>query len=287
MRTAWINHLRKAAADDSRIFLVVGDLGFSVVEGFANEFPDRFLNAGVAEQNMIAVAAGLAKVGFRVFVYSIGNFVTMRCLEQIRNDVCLHGLAVYVVTVGGGFMYGPLGPTHHLTEDIAVMRVMPGMRVFVPFCGSSVRRVVEEVVAGDGPAYIRLGRRGVEIEAVEHNGLTLIRRGDSAGESKAVVSVGQLAAETLEYASGLQADLFALCRLKPLPRDDLVSLFSSYREIIVVEDHQIEGGAYSALSEFAGRLGVIGVRGFAMMGGREKDLRGMLMHRVRREVDER
>src|SRR5476651_2646056 len=132
MRTAFINQLVLEARKNPRVFLVVGDLGFSVVEPFATEFPDRYLNAGVAEQNMTAVAAGLAAEGYHVFTYSIANFPTLRCLEQIRNDVCYHNLPVTVVAVGGGLAYGNLGYSHHGVQDIAVMRSLPNITVLAP-----------------------------------------------------------------------------------------------------------------------------------------------------------
>src|SRR6184192_4584852 len=122
----------KLAERDSRVFLIVGDLGFGVTEPFAQRFPERYLNAGVAEQNMTGIAAGLALSGKIVFTYSIGNFPTLRCLEQIRNDICYHHANVKVVAVGGGFAYGALGMTHHATEDLAIMRTLPGMVVVAP-----------------------------------------------------------------------------------------------------------------------------------------------------------
>ena len=119
MRNTFIDSLQSQAREDPRIFLVVGDLGFSVVENFAKEFPDRFLNAGIAEQNMAGIAAGLAIEGYHVFVYSIANFPLVRCLEQIRNDICYHNLSVTIVSVGGGLSYGNLGYSHHATEDFS------------------------------------------------------------------------------------------------------------------------------------------------------------------------
>lgn len=259
MRNTFIEHLIRKAEVDDRIFLVVGDLGFSVVEPFIERFPDRFLNAGVAEQNMTAVAAGLAREGYRPFTYSIGNFSTVRCLEQIRNDVCYHKLPVCVVAVGGGFMYGPLGPTHHATEDIAIMRALPGQRVFVPFGKASTCAAVDEILAEDQPAYLRLGRADVEIAPAGGNGLTLVR--GEAAAAKAIVSVGQLAKETLERAAREHADLYAWCRIKPLPEPDLARLLSRYAEIVILEDHQREGGAFSAFSEFCSRLKSASIRG--------------------------
>jgi len=258
MRNTFVHHLIEKAEADERVFLVVGDLGFSVVEGFVERFPDRFLNAGVAEQNMTSIAAGLAREGYRPFTYSIANFSTMRCLEQIRNDVCYHKLPVCVVAVGGGYMYGPLGPTHHATEDIAVMRALPGMRVFVPFGTASTRSAVDEILAEDKPAYLRLGRADVEADPAG-NGITPIRA--PKGSGRAIVSVGQLDKEVIARAEREGADLFAWCRIKPAPEAALWELAERYSEILVVEDHQREGGAYSAFSEVVSRLKSASIRG--------------------------
>src|SRR5229473_4657677 len=132
MRGAFFRALVEIAEQDERVHLVVGDLGFGVVEEFARRFPKRFLNAGVAEQNMTGIAAGLALSGKVVFTYSIANFPTLRCLEQVRNDVCYHNANVKVVSVGGGFTYGAMGATHHAIEDLAIMRALPRMVVVAP-----------------------------------------------------------------------------------------------------------------------------------------------------------
>src|SRR5438874_9377638 len=132
MRTAFVDTLCELAERDDRIWLLCGDLGYSILERFADRFPERYVNVGVAEQNMTGVAAGLALCGKVVFTYSIANFPVMRCLEQIRNDVCYHDANVKVVAVGGGFAYGALGMTHHATEDLAVLRALPRMTVVAP-----------------------------------------------------------------------------------------------------------------------------------------------------------
>ncbi|HUT68624.1 MAG TPA: hypothetical protein VMW86_08780, partial [Dehalococcoidales bacterium] len=132
MRAAFIKSLIEMAREDESIFLLVGDVGYRLVEPFAREFPERFVNIGIAEQNMVGIAAGLALSGKTVFLYSIANFPTVRCVEQIRNDVCYHKANVKIVTAGGGLIYGALGPTHHLTEDVALMRALPNMTVIAP-----------------------------------------------------------------------------------------------------------------------------------------------------------
>lgn len=160
MRTAFIQELIELAATNEKIFLVVGDLGYSVVETFAERFPDRFLNAGIAEQNMTGLAAGLASEGYHVFTYSIANFPTTRCLEQIRNDVCYHNLPVTIVAVGGGVAYGTLGYSHHAVQDYAFMRALPGMTILSPGDPLETKACLREVCDHPRPSYLRLGKNG-------------------------------------------------------------------------------------------------------------------------------
>lgn len=160
MRNAFIEELVAAAARHDQIALVVGDLGYSVIEPFADSYPDRFFNAGVAEQSMMGMAAGLASEGFHVFVYSIGNFPTFRCAEQLRNDVDYHRLPVTVVSVGGGLAYGNLGYSHHTIQDYALIRSMPNMLIAAPGDPMEVRACVRYLVRNPQPSYLRLGKAG-------------------------------------------------------------------------------------------------------------------------------
>jgi transketolase len=160
MRNTFIDELITAAEKADNIVLVVGDLGFGVVEGFSQRFPNRFFNAGVAEQNMMGLAAGLASEGFHVFVYSIANFPTFRCAEQIRNDVAYQNLPVTVVAVGGGLAYGNLGYSHHAVQDYALMRLMPSMLIAAPGDPMEVRACVRYLVDHPQPSYLRLGKVG-------------------------------------------------------------------------------------------------------------------------------
>ena len=160
MRTAFIQTLFELAEKDERINLIVGDLGYSVVEQFAERFPERYLNVGVAEQNMTGVAAGMALCGKVVFTYSIANFPTLRCLEQIRNDVCYHNVSVKIVSVGGGLAYGSLGMSHHGSEDIAILRSLPNMVVVAPGDPIEARLATEAIASHSGPCYLRLGKAG-------------------------------------------------------------------------------------------------------------------------------
>ena len=160
MRNAFIEELVSLAEVYPNIALVVGDLGYSVVEPFADRFPDRFINAGVSEQNMMGLSAGLASEGFHVFAYSIANFPTFRCAEQIRNDIDYHQLSVTVVAVGGGLAYGNLGYSHHAVQDYALMRIMPNILIASPGDPMEVRACMRYLIANPQPSYLRLGKAG-------------------------------------------------------------------------------------------------------------------------------
>lgn len=272
MRNTFIADLTRRAAVDDSIFLVVGDLGFSVIEAFRDRFPDRFLNVGVAEQNMTAVAAGLAREGFKVFTYSIGNFATLRCLEQIRNDVCYHELPVCVTAVGAGFMYGSLGATHHATEDIAALRALPNMRVYAPYSTVSVQAALDDVLEAPGPAYLRLGRLG---EEPEHDRTVLpAPLIQHAKASCAMLTLGKIDADLIERCRSEGIDLYGICRVHPLSADVLRPMVSRYNRVIVREDHQRIGGLYGAVCEGLCEIESEGIGGvFADRAGREDDLR--------------
>src|SRR5438132_8604820 len=158
MRDAFVDSLGLAAAADRRVMVVTGDLGFGVLDRFATQCPDQYLNVGVAEQNLTGVATGLALDGHIVFTYSIANFPTLRCLEQIRNDACYHDANVKVVAIGGGFSYGPLGMSHHATEDLAILRALPNMTVVPPGDDSAAGCATTPLMNTRGTSHLRLDR---------------------------------------------------------------------------------------------------------------------------------
>jgi transketolase len=253
MRDAFIDELTAQARLDPSVMLVVGDLGYGVVDTFAKDLPDQFLNVGVAEQNMVGVATGLAAGGYRVFVYSIANFPTLRCLEQIRNDVCYHAFDVTVVSVGAGVSYGTLGYTHHAVEDLSVMRALPGMRVLCPADPIEARRAVQEVLSHGGANYVRLGKNGEPHlhDAGAVNGLAepLTMR---EGKDVVLVATGSILAACLEAAdmlaaSGIEAEVVSCPTVKPLSDAWLASL--SHRTVVTVEEHTLNGGFGSAILE--------------------------------------
>jgi transketolase len=255
MRTAFLNTLEKLAAEDPRVFLVVGDLGFTVVEPFARRFPRQFLNAGVAEQNMTGVAAGLALSGKIVFTYSIANFNTLRPFEQIRNDVCYHRANVKVVSVGGGLAYGSLGSSHHATEDLAVLRALPEMTVVAPGDPVEAAHATQAVARHPGPCYLRLGKAG---EPVVHRNPIDFQLGRAitllTGSDLTVISIGGMLESCLASvnrlrASGLSVGLVSLHTLKPLDVEAIDRIASESGAVLTVEEHSVVGGLGGAVAE--------------------------------------
>lgn len=256
MRAAFIEELLRIAEVDRRIWLVTGDLGYSVLEPFADRFPERFLNAGVAEQSMMGLAAGLARSGAIVFVYSIANFPTFRCLEQIRNDVCYANASVVVVSVGSGFSYGSHGYTHHAIEDLAVMRSLPGITVVSPGDPFEARHATRELAERAGPAYLRLGKAGeAAVEAPADGGfevgrLRLIRDGSDVSllATGSVLTVVDEAARRLA-AEGIHTRVYSAHTLKPFDSAALADAARETRGVVTVEEHRSIGGLRSAVAE--------------------------------------
>ena len=255
MRTAFISELIAQARTNPRLFLVVGDLGFSVVEPFAAEFPDRYLNAGVAEQNMTGVAAGLASEGYQVFTYSIGNFPTLRCLEHIRNDICYPRLPVTVTAVGGGVAYGNLGYSHHAVQDLAIMRALPNLTVYSPADPGEARECLRLILERSQPAYLRLGKAG---EPALHgvrgvaNGLLEVRAGTAP---IALVATGSILKSALEAANrlsdqGLDVAVYSCPVLCAEPPAVFAPLWR-HQTVLAVEEHGAAGGFGSFLKEVA------------------------------------
>lgn len=258
MRTAFIQSLIAHARINPHLFLVVGDLGYSVVEPFAAEFPDRFLNAGVAEQNMTGIAAGLAFEGYHVFTYSIANFPSLRCLEQVRNDICYHDLPVTVVSVGAGFAYGNLGYSHHAVQDIAVMRTLPHMKIYSPADPQETRWCMDALVASPTPSYLRIGKSGEEdlysdmlYSHIEVDSAPVtVRDGHGCvalAATGSILKVAIQAAADLERV-GIDVAVFSCPRLSPLCQDFFRPLWR-YRTIVSLEEHVLAGGLGSILRE--------------------------------------
>ena len=226
MRTTFINQLVEEARQNERIFLLVGDLGFHVVEPFAEAFPDRFLNVGICEQNMAGIAGGLAMNGWIVYCYSIGNFPTLRCIEQIRNDIVYYNSNVRIVSVGAGYAYGSQGVSHQATEDVAMLRSLPNMVVCSPSDPVETKMLVHLSVTHQGPMYIRLGK-------------TL------------VLTSGSILARVMESieTKALPYDVWTIPVVKPLNQTQLCQLAENRQQIVMVEENQKSAGIGSAIIE--------------------------------------
>ena len=262
MRDAFCRCLMREAEKDKNLVLITGDLGFGVLKPFWETYPDQFVNAGIAEQGMTGLAAGLSRVGKTVLTYSIGNFPTLRCLEQIRNDCAYHGANVKIVCVGGGFVYGSLGMSHHATEDIAVLRALPGVTVFAPGDPAEVEAVVPVMLRTPGTCYLRLGRGGektVHPQPVGHwqfpKALTLRQ-----GTDVAILSAGGILTQTSSAADllaekGVSAEVVSFPCVKPIDREKIAELCRRFRHIVTVEEHTVVGGFGSAVCEAAAEGG--------------------------------
>ena len=255
MRDAFIDELCLMAQKDPSIVLVVGDLGYGVIDKFVKKFPKRFFNAGVAEQNMMSLSAGLASEGYRVFVYSIANFPTFRCAEQIRNDVDYHNLPVTIVAVGGGLSYGNLGYSHHAVQDYALMRCMPNMLLACPGDALEVRACMDYLWKNPQPSYLRLAKSG---ERVFHKHIPEVSPG-------VWLSVNQKQSEKVFLSTGGGLDIvFNRISAHPeLINHAVMTLplwgmkwkepqkleVERYSSITTVEDHWADGGFGSWLLE--------------------------------------
>ena len=263
MRDAFVRALMREAAADERITLITGDLGFGVLKPFWETYPKQFINAGIAEQGMTSMASGLARTGRTVLTYSIGNFPTLRCLEQIRNDCAYHEANVKIVCVGGGFVYGSLGMSHHATEDMAIIRALPGVTVFTPGDPAEVEAVVPEMLRTPGTCYLRLGRGGEPTLHRQPIGEWRLPKALTLREGKdvALLSAGGILTQTVSAADllaakGVSAEVVSFPSIKPIDREKILELAQRFRLLVTVEEHTVVGGFGSAVAEVTAEEGL-------------------------------
>lgn len=253
MRTAFITQLIEEAKKNDKIFLIVGDLGFNVVEPFKEQFPDRFLNAGINEQSMIGIAAGLAKDGYNVYVYSIGNFPTLRCMEQIRYDVAYHNANVKVVSVGAGYAYASLGASHHATEEMGMLRTIPNMVVCSPSDPSEAKAITSLSASYDGPMYLRLGKAGEKDVYASCDDLQIgdIHTYQEQKTPNAIFVTGSIMDYAMNWVkeNGADTAIYSVPFVKPINTQQLAAIVNAHTNIIVLEEHQMSCGLGSALLE--------------------------------------
>ena len=254
MRDAFINALTDLAENDKDIVLLTGDLGFGVFEEFEARFPGQYFNVGIAEQNMMGLAAGLSLEGKKVVAYSIGNFASLRCLEQIRNDACYHDASITIVASGGGFSYGSLGMSHHTTEDLAILRALPNMVVVAPCTREEAKEATKQLVSSKGVGYLRLDKTAAEEVAEaqpfiigkarifrEGTDITLIATGG-------ILEEAVLAAKELE-SFGLDVKILGIHTVKPIDKEEILKSARETGGLVVIEEHNKDGGLGSAVAE--------------------------------------
>lgn len=255
MRDTFVRTLVALAKENKEIEVVTGDLGFGVLKPFWEQCPDQFTNAGIAEQNMTALAAGMALSGKTVFTYSIGNFPTLRCLEQIRNDCAYHHANVKIVCIGGGFAYGPLGMSHQATEDLAVLRALPDVVVMAPADLSEAEECTKALARHKGTAYLRLGRGG---EKRIHTAIENFQIGKAIrvhnGERVAIFSAGAIFDEvTAAYETlteqGFRPAVYTFPTIKPIDRETIETVSRRFELVVTVEEHNVVGGFGGAVAE--------------------------------------
>ena len=254
MRDALMKSLFMLAEKDSNLMLLTGDLGYGVFEEFEKKYPRQYLNVGVAEQNMMGVAAGLALEGKIIFTYSIGNFPTLRCLEQIRNDACYHELNINIIATGGGFSYGGLGMSHHATEDLAIMRAVPGITILAPSTSDESEAGVLNLYKANGAGYLRLDKSKFEnthtINNISIGKVNILRQGNDI----TLIVVGGIAEEVMKAAeilsdSNIECRVLSLYSIKPIDIDAIKSACDDTLGIITIEEGNLAGGMGSAISE--------------------------------------
>ncbi|MDD3012225.1 MAG: transketolase C-terminal domain-containing protein [Candidatus Gastranaerophilales bacterium] len=253
MRNNFINCLIEQAEDDKKIFLITPDLGFYILEKFAEKFPERFLNVGIAEQNAIGIASGLALSGKHVYIYSIIPFITMRCFEQIRLDIAYMNTNVKIIGVGAGLSYGAAGTTHHSVEDIAIMRSLPNMTVCCPGDPAEVNALIKQSFHYDGPMYFRLAKSN---EPVINNKEIILGKASiiKEGSDLAVITTSNMLEAGFLLINDLEQDnkkasLISMHTIKPIDKELILNLIDRNIPIITIEEHNIIGGLGSAVAE--------------------------------------
>lgn len=255
MRDYFTKALMEEAKIDQDLVFITGDLGFGVFERFEELYPNQYFNLGIAEQAMTGVATGMALEGKRTITYSIGNFPTLRCLEQIRNDAAYHNVNLTIVAIGGGFAYGQLGMSHHATEDMAIMKALPNVDVLVPGTDSEAEEISKIALNRNCTSYIRLDKSAaIETDEVEPFRFGMLRRFRS-GSDVAIIGVGGIleealkAAEELKDKHSINASVFGCHSLKPFDSNGFAKILSEIKNIVTVEEHNMYGGLGSTICE--------------------------------------
>jgi transketolase len=255
MRDAFVRKLTELAEKDPSIFFITADLGFGVFDNFSERFPNQYLNVGVAEQNMVGIATGLGLEGRKVFIYSIANFATLRCLEQIRNDAAYHEVNLTVVASGGGFTYGGLGMSHHATEDISIMRSLPGVKVVAPCTAWETYEATKALSKNKGVGYLRIEKGGIQEPPYPNTKFEIGKAIKmTEGSDISIIATGGIISECLKAGQilrdiGISSEIISMHTIKPIDEEAIKASASNTKKIITVEEHNKYGGLGSAVAE--------------------------------------
>ncbi len=253
MREAIIESITELAIKNKKVALITADLGFGVFDEFQEKCPDQFINVGVAEQNMSTIACGMALEGYKVFTYSIGNFPTLRCLEQIRNDICYHNADVTIISTGAGFSYGALGVSHFATEDIAILNAIPNIKLLIPADEIEAKKIFEDTLELKCPKYLRIDKTNSGLkdkkENIKYGKARLIEKGDDV----TIVSIGgilkeAIAAHKILKNQNISARLISLNTISPIDAEEIFKACKETEGLITVEEHVSNGGLGSAIA---------------------------------------
>lgn len=255
MRGKLLDALFDRMAQNPDLFFLTADMGINLVERFGDSYPDRFLNVGIAEQNLIGVSAGLANLGYRPFAYTISNFLVHRCYEQVRNDLVLHGYPVTLIGTSAGYDNAPLGPTHHIIDDWGLLRNLPGIDIYAPCTTGYAAKLVDKLLAEERPAYVRVAKGGMDLPELDDD-LALLPAKDG-GHSVLIASYGSTVQSCLKLRES-NPDLAVLVfnRLRPFDEERVADAMNGHGKVLVVEDHFGQTGLYGALCELAMRRAI-------------------------------
>jgi transketolase len=256
MRNAFAKEVTRLARSSSKLVLLSGDIGNRLFDEYKDISGSNFLNCGIAEANMMGVAAGLAMSGLKPVIYTITPFTTLRCFEQIKIDVCYHNVPVIIVGTGSGLSYASLGPTHHSLEDFAIFRALPNITILAPSDSIQLKKCLNEALKIDTPVYIRIGKKGEKILTKESTPLKIGKSINfKKGNDVCLIGTGTIMSEVMKASELLESKGISTCvegfhTIKPLDESSLRKLFASFAVISVIEEHSSIGGLFGAISEW-------------------------------------
>jgi transketolase len=291
MRNAFADEVTKLAAEDKSVVLLSGDIGNRLFDKLRAQSPNQFLNCGIAEGNMMGVAAGMASTGLAPIVYTITPFTTTRCLEQIRVDVAYHNVPVVIVGTGSGLSYASLGPTHHSLEDFAIFRAIPHLQIVAPYDAPSLRAVLRDAIACKKPTYIRIGKKG-EKDVMPGTAAVGIGKTVTAREGRdvCILSMGTIAndaikaADLLKQDHGIAAEVLLLNTVKPLDTGLIDKIAAKYKTIVTVEEHAKIGGFGESVASLMAQKGLR--NRIIVLGARDEFMHDVGSQEYAREVYE-